>query len=127
MLLIPGTGNRSLSAREIIFQRDQNTGEQLKFKDSILRDQQQHIHSKNHPHSSKSKARSTKPVNNTKLTTGGLVFIKSEGNKFKSRKPLHCLRDKRLYGNSTENNQWQVYVMKIPCTLSYAIYNYSEI
>ena len=61
--------NRSLSAREIIFQRDQNKGEQLKFKDSILRDQQQHIRSKNHPHSSKSKACGTQPVNNTKLTT----------------------------------------------------------
>ena len=77
--------NRSLSAREIIFQRDQNTGEQLTFKDSILRDQQQHIRSKNHPHSSKSKARSTTPVDSSKLMTGDLVFIKSEGNKFKSR------------------------------------------
>ena len=77
--------NRGLSAQELLFCRDQTTGEQLTFKDSVLSDQQQEVRKQNHPHSASSKAKGAPPAVNADVTVGDLVFIKSEGNKNKSR------------------------------------------
>ena len=113
--------NRSLLAQEIIFQRDRNTVEQLKFKDSILRDQQQHIHSKNHSHSSKSKAHNATTVDSSKLMTGDLVLIKSEGNKFKSRNSYIVLeiRDYMATMQKITNGKFMSQCYQVPCHMLY--------
>ena len=50
-----------------------------------LSNQQQAIRTENHPHSSRSKAHGASAARNADITRGDLVFIKSEGDKNKSR------------------------------------------
>ena len=69
----------------MLFCRDQNTGEQLRVQDADLSIEQGTIRDKNHPHSSRSKARGGPAAQNADITRGDLVFIKSEGDKNKSR------------------------------------------
>ena len=77
--------NRGLSAREILFQRDQVTNEQLRLNDAKLSAQQDSIRVKNHLPSATSKAPKGNTATSTNLTTGDLVFIKDERNKNKAR------------------------------------------
>ena len=77
--------NRGLSAQEMLFCRDQNTGEQLNVHDANLSIEQETIRGENHLHSSRSKARGAPAAQNANITRGDLVFIKSEGDKNKSR------------------------------------------
>ena len=77
--------NRGLSAQEMLFCRDQNTGEQLNVHDANLSIEQETIRGENHLHSSRSKARGAPAAQNANVTRGDLVFIKSEGDKNKSR------------------------------------------
>ena len=77
--------NRGLSAQELLFCRDQNTGEQLSFKDDLLSRQQEEVRRQNHPHSANSKAKGAPAAVCADVTVGDLVFIKSEGKKTKSR------------------------------------------
>ena len=73
--------NRSLSAKEILLQRDQVTGRQLSFKDSLLSQEQQLVRQQNREYSSKSKARGASSVPDVDFSAGDLVFIRSEGDK----------------------------------------------
>ena len=74
--------NRGLSAKEILLQRDQNTGEKFTFNDKELSFQQHNTSLRNHLPSSLSKG---KGGNRAEKAAGDLVYIKSEGNKFKGR------------------------------------------
>ena len=77
--------NRGLSAKEILFQRDQNTNEQLELNDVRLSHEQDNLRIQNHPSSAISKAPKGSMVTSSNLETGDLVFIKDERNKNKAR------------------------------------------
>lgn len=77
--------NRALSAREILFQRDANTGEQLKFKDCELSDEQYKSRLSNHGPSAKSKSRGGKMPASLNLAPGDLVYLKEDGDKHTAR------------------------------------------
>ena len=76
--------NRGLSAYEILFQRDQHTGTQLKFNDKELALKQQELREKNHRPSALSKAKGG-PTAMISSKIGELVFVKHEGDKFTTR------------------------------------------
>ena len=77
--------NSGLSAKEILLQRDQNTGEKFTFNDKELSFQQHNIRLQNHFPSSLSKGRGGNRAEKAAIKAGDLVYIKSEGNKFKGR------------------------------------------
>ena len=83
---------RGLSSQEMLFCRDQVTGDQLSLNDHSLSLSQQAIREQNHPHSSKSKASGASKGTFTNLKIGDLVYIKSEGSKNKPR-PLYIIMD----------------------------------
>ena len=76
--------DRGLSAKEIVLQREQVTGKQLTFNDSMLADKQHEFRKRNHGPSASSKARAPAPPTSD-IVVGDLVYIKSELNKFKAR------------------------------------------
>ena len=77
--------NRNLSAKELLFCRDQITLQPLDVNDVDISHKQQELRNKNHLPSalSKSKGRSSPPE--TVFDIGALVHIKHEGDKFKAR------------------------------------------
>ena len=77
--------NRGLSAKEILLQRDQHTGEQLNFDARELIDQQMLLRSKNNIASAASKSKGGKPANACDVAIGKLVYLKCEGDKTKGR------------------------------------------
>ena len=77
--------NRGLSSREILFQRDQHTNNQLNINDITLAEQQSSIREKNHLPSARSKARGNPRAEQQNLNVGNLVFIKGEGSKNQAR------------------------------------------
>ena len=83
---------QGLSAKEIILQRDQQSGSFLNINDTKLSHSQEQRGQQNHPHSSKSKARGGKPALPAKADIGDLVFIKQEGTKTKSREQYIIIR-----------------------------------
>ena len=76
---------RGLSAKEILLQRDQNTGEQLNIDSHNFSLQQQQNRQRNHLPSAISKA--SKPVfaTNCDVKVGDLVYLKMEGDKTQAR------------------------------------------
>ena len=107
--------NRGLSAQEMLFCRDQNTGEQLNVRDADLSTEQESIRKENHPHSSRSKAHGAASACDADVTRGDLVFIKSEGDKNKSR-DLYLVMDiqntmavlQKLNGTKFQSNRYEV-------------------
>jgi hypothetical protein len=77
--------NRGISSQEMLFCRDQSSGIQLSFRDSHLSRKQEEIRERNHLPSSRSKAQGAPFALAAPVSVGDLVFIKSEGNKNKSR------------------------------------------
>ena len=77
--------HNGLSSKEMFFRRDQISGEQLQFPDSVLMESQMSARQKNHPVSAKSKARGGTKPKVADISVGSVVFIKNEGSKFKSR------------------------------------------
>lgn len=77
--------NRGLSSKEILFRRDQATGEHLNFDDALLSKQQASIRIKNHGPSASSKATTPSSAIRAPISVGTLVFIKAEGSKLKGR------------------------------------------
>ena len=77
--------NRGLSAREILFCRDQVTSEQLSISDNALSKSQQQHRDQNHTPSAKCKGNGAKPVVPSNIDVGSLVYIKKEGDKSKAR------------------------------------------
>jgi len=81
--------NRGLSAKEILFQRDQLTGEQLNFTDAHLAEEQHRLRVQNHEPSAHSKAPKGKPTCAADVSLGDLVYVKEDGNK-------HSVRDRYI-------------------------------
>ena len=77
--------NRGLSAREILFGRDQTTGERLNFEDASLSQQQAMKRTNNHGPSATSKASKKSTALRPPISLGDLVFIKAERSKLKWR------------------------------------------
>jgi len=77
--------NRGLSAREVLFGRDQTTGERLHFEDALLSQQQASIRTDNHVPSALSKASKKSTALRPSISVGDLVFIKAERSKLKGR------------------------------------------
>ncbi|KAK6194705.1 hypothetical protein SNE40_000288 [Patella caerulea] len=77
--------NRGFSAREILFQRDGLTGEQLNFSDNALALQQQSTRLNNHQPSARSKFPQGMPSKCPIVSSGDLVFLKRDGSKHTAR------------------------------------------
>jgi hypothetical protein len=77
--------NRGLSAKEILFQRDNHSFAQLNISDSNLRSQQLNQRKANHLPSAVSKAPKGVPPNQITFHPGDLVYIKADGSKHMAR------------------------------------------
>ena len=73
-------GNKCLSAKEIIFSRDQLTGENLPIKDEEIADSTMLNRDKNNQYSSKSKASVQREAVSASAKKGQIVFLKDDGN-----------------------------------------------
>ena len=71
-----------LSSKEMLFQRDQVSGQQLIFKDSFLGSSQLKSRQKNHLASALSKGKGGPKALIPDVKVGSIVFIKQEGSKF---------------------------------------------
>jgi hypothetical protein len=77
--------SRGLSAREMWFQRDQFTNEQVPFNDSQMIQAQHSLRTANHPHSARSKAPLAPDAPTAVLEVGDLVYLYSDRNKSHAR------------------------------------------
>ena len=77
--------NRGLSAREILMQRDQHTGEQLNLNSEDMIEKQERKRAENHEPSARSKAKVKREPVKSKISVGDLVYLKMEGDKQKGR------------------------------------------
>ena len=77
--------SRGLSAREMLFQRDQFTNEQVPFVDGQMIQAQHDLRKTNHPHSTYSKAPRALPTPSVQLEVGDLVYLNSDRNKTHAR------------------------------------------
>ena len=77
--------HHGLSAWEILYRRDQFSGEQIDVNILDLAEQQQHLRAANQHYSAKSKARGRPPATAANVKPGSLVYVKGEGDKTKSR------------------------------------------
>ena len=75
---------RGLSAREMLFQRDQFTNDQIPLADMDLISQQHQEKLKNHPHSENSKAPNKEYRSEASVDVGDLVFLHHDVSKLKS-------------------------------------------
>ncbi len=76
---------RGLSAKEIVYQRDAHTGEQLNFSDKALSETQHQQRLDSHLPSARSHARTDKGPNHATVSLGDLIYIKSDGDKHTAR------------------------------------------
>ena len=88
--------NRGLSAREILYQRDNETMSQLHISDQRLAEQQMRNRQSNHLPSAISKAPTGIPPHSPVFKPGDLVFVKGDGSK-------HTGRDRYLVSSCDEN------------------------
>ena len=77
--------HQGLSAKEIVFGRDQFTGTKLVVDGNEISDRQDKMRKRNHDPSAYSKSSSKKKAVDADVKIGDLVFIKSEGSKHKPR------------------------------------------
>ena len=75
---------RGLSAREMLFQRDQFTNDQIPLLDRDLISEQHQAKLKNHEYSEKSKAPNREQCPDALLVVGDLVYLHNDGNKLKA-------------------------------------------
>ena len=119
--------NRGLSAREIVFQRDGYTGDQLNIDDRVLAEQQHASRESNHQSSARSQVKVKERVKKCHINVGDLIFAKSDGNKHIARDKYivtavhedHLLA-KRLVGSQFRNKSYklkfsEVYPVPIKC------------
>ena len=93
---------RGLSAREMLFQRDQFTNDQIPLLDRDMISEQHQAKLKNHEYSEKSKAPNRERCPDEQLTVGDLVYLHNDGSKLKARD---------RYIVASMDNQW-VYLRK---------------
>ena len=77
--------HHGLSAWEIMYQRNQYSGEQIEVNDLQLAEEQMHLRVSNQQYSAKCKAQGKPPAVDADIRTGSIVYIKGEGDKTKSR------------------------------------------
>ena len=107
--------NRGLSAREILFQREGNTGKQLTFRDQELAESQYNTRRSNHDPSAKSKARGGNAPRAQPVSPGDLVHLKCDGDKHTARPTylvLACGREfievQKLVGGGLRRRKYRV-------------------
>jgi len=107
--------NRGLSAKEIVFQRDNITGEQLHFLDDHLSKQQQVFRQNAHGPSARSQAKNGLPSRISSVEVGDIVFIKGDGDKHHSRERyLVVNKDKQfIFARKLAGTQYRSYVYKL--------------
>lgn len=76
---------RGLSSKEMLFQRDNMTGEQLNLLDTNLAKEQYNQRSQNHTPSAKSQAPKGKKASRYAVSLGDLVYLKCDGDKHTAR------------------------------------------
>ena len=99
--------NRGLSAKEILYQRDNQTGLQLHFNDAHMADNQYATRTRNHPYSAKSKAPKGVPPIKHNIHPGDLVFLKDDGSKHnvRDRYIVSSCKDGFIYVNKLAGSQ----------------------
>ena len=109
--------NRGLSAREILYQRDQLTSNQLSINDAQLAHQQASLREHNHKPSAVSKSRGKPPAAQLELKVGNLVFIKDEGSKHKARERYIIVKIDGLYAEIQKlDDKFMSRQYKVPIT-----------
>lgn len=88
--------SRGLSAREIVYQRSQNTGQQLKMDDTELASAQFDQRKDNHGPSARSKVPRGRTCTGNLFKPGDLVYAKPDGSK-------HCCRERYMITSSDDN------------------------
>lgn len=78
-------GNRCLSAKEILFSRDQFTGENLVIKDEEIAEETMAKREKNNEYTAKSKASVQREAVSAGANKGQIVFLKEDGGKLERR------------------------------------------
>ena len=120
--------NRGLSAKEIVYQRDNVTGEQLNFSDAHMSETQRTKRVANHVPSARSQARTDKQPLQVQISVGDLIYVKSDGDKHTARDKysiVTALDDKFIIANKFtgfqfRNNSYQLKyseVFKVPTCL----------
>ena len=85
--------NRELSSHEIMFSRDQHTGENISLEDDNLAKSKMVLKNKNHNHSEKSKFGDSVEQVKANAKRGDRVYLKEDGDKHKTRELYvvkHC-------------------------------------
>ena len=107
--------HRGLSAREILFQRDNDTFSQLNISDVALAEKQLLHRKQNHLSSALSKAPKGIPPHNAAFHQGDLVYVKSEGSKHTGREKYivsSCAGDyvyiKKLIGSQYRTKEYKM-------------------
>ena len=91
--------DRGLAAKEILFQCDSYTGDQLNISDKALADSHFANRQANHLYSARSKAPNARPATKANVKVGDLVFVKQDGNK-------HTTREKYLVTALNQDHLW---------------------
>ena len=119
--------NRGLSAKEILFQRNQYTNDQITLNDTELAAQQRHICEHNHDASAVSKSRGKPPSTQSNFHVGDLVFIKDEGHKNKARERyiITKIDDKYVFLQKL-THKFMSRIYKIPLVHIYPTFHKSQ-
>ena len=99
LALVTATVKRGLAAKEILFQHDSYTSDQLNISDKALADAQFANRQANHLYSDRSKAPNAQPATKANVKVGDLVFVKQDGNK-------HTTREKYLVTALDQDRLW---------------------
>ena len=119
--------NRGLSAKEILYQRNQYTNDQITLNDTELAAQQRHICEHNHDASAVSKSRGKPPSTQSNFHVGDLVFIKDEGHKNKARERyiITKIDDKYVFLQKL-THKFMSRIYKIPLVHIYPTFHKSQ-
>ena len=101
---------QGLSAKEIIFSRDQVTLENIDLKDEALAEEKMKIRETENIYSAKSKASTSLPAKSANALRGQLVFLKKDGSKLE-RRDLYLVTE-------TKTEDQTVTLCKLPSMLS---------
>ena len=77
--------SRGISAREMLFQRDQHTNEQIPLSDRDMIEIQHAQRTSNHPFSEASKCPSRRPLSESTVAVGDIVYVYGDRDKVKGR------------------------------------------
>ena len=107
--------SRGLSAREMWYQRDQFTNQQIPFSDQQMIQGQHQLRKSNHPYSERSKAPSGKTSPSTNVDVGDIVYVYSDRDKSKAR-PRYLVTDvdgiwcniRKFIGSQLRNTSYRV-------------------